>query len=189
MPPACRASSKSSSVRETLRPARPLTSREATGWSPVGNDEGGTGDRGDCCLKMCARMEDGAGTGTVGELASEDDPGGGTEVGARLSRRPRQGVSLVRGQRSGAARAGFDQDLINPLPHCSLSPATHAHGSPPPLFCIHFRPALFPFLPGTLPSGSHTRITQNALLVSLIRTGCWTIIYNIYGHIVQREPS
>ena len=97
VPPACRASSKSSSVRETLRPARPLTSREATGWSPCGNDEGGTGDRGDCCLKMCARMEDGAGTGTVGELASEDDPGGGTEVGARLSRRPRQGVSPVRG--------------------------------------------------------------------------------------------
>ena len=59
VPPARRACSKSKSVRETRRPAGPFRSLDATGWRPVGNAEGGTGDRGDGCLKSEARVEEG----------------------------------------------------------------------------------------------------------------------------------
>ena len=58
VPPARRACSKSKSVRESRRPASPLMSLEATGWRPAGNDEGGTGDRGECCLKRDASLEE-----------------------------------------------------------------------------------------------------------------------------------
>ena len=58
VPPARRACSKSSSVRESRRPPDPLTSFDPTGCRPAGNDEGGTVDRGDACLKRDARVED-----------------------------------------------------------------------------------------------------------------------------------
>lgn len=67
MPPARRACSKSRSVREPRRPDWPLESLEATGWRLDGNEEGGTGDRGEGCLKRDARMEEGS--GCVGEVA------------------------------------------------------------------------------------------------------------------------
>ncbi len=59
VPPARRACSKSSSVREVRRPAIPWVSFDPTGCRPVGNDDGGTGDRGDVCLKRDARVRDG----------------------------------------------------------------------------------------------------------------------------------
>lgn len=64
VPPVRRASSKSRSVREMRRPASPLASLEATGCRPAGNEDGGTGDRGECCLKRDARLE---GESDVGE--------------------------------------------------------------------------------------------------------------------------
>ena len=74
VPPARRACSKSRSVREERRPAGPLMSLEATGWRPDGNEEGGTGDRGECCLKKDARMEDGQRHGGLSTRTSPSQP-------------------------------------------------------------------------------------------------------------------
>ena len=74
MPPARRACSRSRSVREERRPAGPLMSLEATGWRPDGNEEGGTGDRGECCLKKDARMEDGQRHGGLSTRTSPSQP-------------------------------------------------------------------------------------------------------------------
>lgn len=57
VPSARRACSKSKSVRDARRGRPPLTSLEATGCRPAGNDDGGTGDRGDGCRNKEARVK------------------------------------------------------------------------------------------------------------------------------------
>ena len=59
VPSASRACSKSSSVRERRRWPCPWRSLGPTGWRPLGNEDGGTGDRGDGWRNSEARVEPG----------------------------------------------------------------------------------------------------------------------------------
>ena len=182
VPPARRASSKSSSVRERRREGGALAGDEPE-WREEGKAEGGTGDRGEFCLKRWARMEETA--------AGQTRAVGGGQAAAWAVRCSTRSLLLQGRQHSrpftaadttrrpplqGALRGGWAAHLV---------PVYCPWPCPSPTLVV--RPHSHPFTQSLSPC-SGLGCKQLVIVVALVETDCSTIIYNIYRSIVQRRP-